>query len=188
MKPALKEWASVIDALLAGEQIVLVRKGGIADRRFGIEAEEFFLYPTYLHQQEKKFKPEFVRHVRSAADEPDQVVIAAYAQVAEVFRVIDRTQLDAVLPFVIFTGETLEERSNFRSDQAVHVIALRVFRLAAAFEIDARPEYRGCRSWIDIEVPAGVDVDSPVLDDAVFSARLARLRQALTSVAPVSQD
>ena len=36
---ALKEWASAIDALGRGAQVILIRKGGIADPTFGVEAE-----------------------------------------------------------------------------------------------------------------------------------------------------
>ncbi|HEV7922137.1 MAG TPA: DUF1802 family protein, partial [Thermoanaerobaculia bacterium] len=46
---ALKEWSTVIDALGRGEQIILIRKGGIADPKFGLEADRFYLYPTFFH-------------------------------------------------------------------------------------------------------------------------------------------
>ena len=43
---ALKEWASVIAALDRGEQVVLIRKGGLADPHFGLEADRFYLFPN----------------------------------------------------------------------------------------------------------------------------------------------
>ncbi|HEX7829441.1 MAG TPA: DUF1802 family protein, partial [Thermoanaerobaculia bacterium] len=42
---ALKEWSNVVAALAHGTQIVLIRKGGIADPTFGVEADRFYLYP-----------------------------------------------------------------------------------------------------------------------------------------------
>jgi len=40
---ALKEWSTVIDALGRGDQVILIRKGGIADPSFGVEAVQFYL-------------------------------------------------------------------------------------------------------------------------------------------------
>src|SRR5262245_48796183 len=48
--PALKEWALVCERLLAGTQAVMLRKGGIDEKGFWVEADEFLLYPTYFHQ------------------------------------------------------------------------------------------------------------------------------------------
>ena len=51
--PALKEWAVIVHALLEGEQIVDVRKGGIKEdgRHFDVPAKRFWLSPTAEHQQ-----------------------------------------------------------------------------------------------------------------------------------------
>ncbi len=39
---ALKEWASVIGAMLSGEQVVMLRKGGIGEARFDVPCRRFF--------------------------------------------------------------------------------------------------------------------------------------------------
>src|SRR4051794_33314423 len=48
-----KEWALVCEALGRGEQTILLRKGGIAEGRdgFGFRQDEFFLFPTFFHEQ-----------------------------------------------------------------------------------------------------------------------------------------
>src|SRR5690349_6003032 len=53
MRIAFKEWAVVVDQLGRGEQILILRKGGIAEGRdgFQLEHEEFLLFPTLFHQQ-----------------------------------------------------------------------------------------------------------------------------------------
>ena len=38
---ALKEWSNVVQALGSGEQVLLIRKGGIADPSFGLDADRF---------------------------------------------------------------------------------------------------------------------------------------------------
>src|SRR3954447_24004626 len=67
MPTAFKEWAVTVRALAEGEQLLTLRKGGIReeDRHFEIEHDQFFLYPTFDHQQGKlvreSHKPELGR-------------------------------------------------------------------------------------------------------------------------------
>ncbi|HTA30560.1 MAG TPA: DUF1802 family protein, partial [Candidatus Cybelea sp.] len=59
MRVAFKEWAVVVDALLRGGQIVLLRKGGLREGPggFKIEHPEFLLFPTLFHQQRQSVIP-----------------------------------------------------------------------------------------------------------------------------------
>src|SRR5262245_2425056 len=61
--PAYKEWAAVVHALLEGEQIVDVRKGGLREegRHFGLQSTRFWLYPTAEHQKAELLKAPY-RH------------------------------------------------------------------------------------------------------------------------------
>ncbi len=56
--PAFKEWAAIVEALGAGEQILLLRKGGIAEGRggFQVKNQRFWLYPTFFHAQLEESK------------------------------------------------------------------------------------------------------------------------------------
>ena len=53
MRIAFKEWAVVVDALGHGEQIIILRKGGMAEGAAGFKPEHsrFWLFPTLFHQQ-----------------------------------------------------------------------------------------------------------------------------------------
>src|ERR1700733_11667756 len=53
MRAAFKEWAVIVDALGRGDQILILRKGGISEGRggFTIEHSRFLLFPTLFHQQ-----------------------------------------------------------------------------------------------------------------------------------------
>ncbi len=53
-----KEWALVCEALGRGEQTVILRKGGIAEGRegFSFKHREFFLFPTFFHEQVGKVR------------------------------------------------------------------------------------------------------------------------------------
>ena len=154
---ALKEWASVIAALGRGEQVILVRKGGIADPHFGLEADRFYLLPTNYHE---------------GGQESRSVPITHWCEVARTWRVRDLETLHRLEPFVIFDRATLDTRFRFRADQAIHVIAVRAFRLAAAARIAVRPEYEGCRSWVSIEDEIDIDGSTPALSDAALTARI----------------
>jgi len=61
--PAFKEWAAIVHALLEGEQIVDLRKGGIREdgRHFELPARRMWLYPTAEHQRAELLKPAY-RH------------------------------------------------------------------------------------------------------------------------------
>ena len=49
---AFKEWAAICEALSAGRQIIILRKGGIHEGRegFRVQHREFWLYPTNFHE------------------------------------------------------------------------------------------------------------------------------------------
>ncbi|HKS37709.1 MAG TPA: DUF1802 family protein, partial [Verrucomicrobiae bacterium] len=49
-----------MDALGRGEQIIILRKGGITERRGGFKPEhaEFLLFPTLFHQQRDSVVPD----------------------------------------------------------------------------------------------------------------------------------
>ena len=86
-----KEWAVTVSALEKGEQVVLLRKGGIREdgKYFKVEHEGFFLYPTYDHQKSELVKTEFHDLYNSTLidEDPDLVHLSSYAEVTEV---IDR--------------------------------------------------------------------------------------------------
>lgn len=179
---ALKEWAAVISALRSGDQVILVRKGGIADPAFGVEAERFYLFPTYLHQREKQFRPDSLHHFREtdhSASEPEAVEIDSWCQVMRVWRVSDLEVLRRLSDSVIFTPGTFEERFRFRPDQAVHVIGVRTFRLPSAVTVKSGALHAGCRSWISIDEEIDVSGSSPVLEDHVLEAKLEAIEQLL---------
>ncbi len=182
---ALKEWAAVISALRSGDQIVLVRKGGIADPEFGVEAERFYLFPTYLHQKEKQFRPEYVHHFTATdrpGGEPEEVTVDTWCEVAGVWRVTDLELLRKLGDRVIFTDETFEERYRFRPDQAVHVIAVKAFALPEGVKVRNLPLYAGCRSWISVEEEIDVTGSVPAISDALLAEKLDALERILGSV------
>ncbi|HEV8658234.1 MAG TPA: DUF1802 family protein [Thermoanaerobaculia bacterium] len=156
---ALKEWSTVIDALGRGEQVILIRKGGIADPKFGVEAPQFYLYPTYFHQGEDEARR--------------GVTITHWCEVVRTWSTRDAEMLDRLAPLVVaLPRETLEARYRFRPDQALHVIGVRTYVLARPVEVIFRDEYAGCRSWLSVDEEIDVDGSRPVLSDADLRGKL----------------
>ena len=165
---ALKDWANVIESLGRGEQIILIRKGGIADPHFGIEADRFYLYPTYFHQGEN--------------DPRERVTITHWVEVVRTWSIRELELLEKLQPFVDIPRETLEARYRFRPDQALYVIAVKTFALPRPVEIRYSEQYGGCRSWISVDDEIDVEGSAPVLSERELQAKLESI-DALLAVA-----
>lgn len=165
---ALKEWSSVVAALGRGEQVILIRKGGIADPAFGVEAERFYLYPTYFHQGESEARP--------------SVTVTHWCEVVQTWSVRDMDVLRRLQPLVALPAETLDARYRFRPDQALHVLALRTWALAAPAEVRYRDEYGGCRSWISVDDEIDIDGSKPVLGDAELREKIENVELTVGSL------
>ncbi|MDA7629137.1 DUF1802 family protein, partial [Verrucomicrobia bacterium] len=72
MEAAFKEWRVVVDALGRGDQIVIMRKGGIdeGENGFEIKHHQFWLFPTLFHQQKDFVIPIAARHMTLHPDDP----------------------------------------------------------------------------------------------------------------------
>jgi hypothetical protein len=177
--PALKEWAVVVRALLAGEQIVDVRKGGLheEERRFVLRSPRFWLYPTTEHQQPDLVKPAYRRWLEGGTDPKagTPLRIEGWADVAGVATIDDTQHLAAVDSKVVWTSGYVEQRLQWKQRQPLVVLALRAHRLVQPLEIEVRDEYVGCSSWVDVvdlpDDPGALDSE-PALTDESFAARL----------------
>jgi hypothetical protein len=166
---ALKEWSNVVAGLGRGEQILLVRKGGIADPSFGVEADRFYLYPTYFHQGESEARA--------------SVVITHWCEVVRTWTIADAAQLARLAPLVVLPEETLTTRFRFRPDQSLYVIAVRAWELARPVEIEYREAYGGCRSWISLDDEIDVDRSRAVLEERDLAAKIESVEAVLTVAA-----
>jgi len=171
---ALKEWASCIDALAAGRQHLLVRKGGIVEetRAFRLEETSFYLYPTYEHQRTELIKPEHRKRLAeiSAGIEmpPKSVTITHAAHVVDDITLKEEDKLKLLGPYHILTHEYAAERLNWKHDEPLHILVVRVYALSAVKTIDVDPDYTGCKSWIQLAEPIMETDLVPVLSDGEF--------------------
>ncbi len=183
--PALKEWAVPIEALLAGEQVIVLRKGGIGEKRFEIPHERFLLYPSYLHQRPELITPdarERYGHLLGANEEPDAVRIRAWAEVAEAHAIEDPAAIAALSGLHVLSDDYASERLRWRRTQPLWGVVLRIHELEQPLEVRVQAEHGGCVSWIDLDTDP-VGAREPVLDDESFDRAAAAVAEALAGVA-----
>ncbi|MEK3724852.1 DUF1802 family protein [Paenibacillus sp. FSL H8-0034] len=187
LKPvALKEWAIAIEALRAGRQIMIMRKGGIREetRDFHIESESFYLYPTYEHQKKQWIKPDHQYQLDltlegwSTGD--TEVEVHCYAELVEDILIEDQDQLNKLSELHLWTDTFAEERLKWKRTKPLHVMLLRVYELDKPIKLPIIPSYIGCKSWIQLE-SSMVHTASrkPVLTDEVFNGAIAQIKNAL---------
>jgi len=181
MLPALKEWDVVCEALGSGRQVVVLRKGGIAEGAEGLrfEHEEFALLPTFFHQQSERVVPDAAFAAREPAGERDTVEIRHAATLVWHRVVTDRAVLAKLQAFHILTPDEVEARFTQKPRLGVQVALLRVYRLEPPQRIAWQQSFGGCRSWAEMETDFGFCSRVSVLSDEKFAQLDTELRAIL---------
>ncbi len=185
--PAFKEWQIVCSALASGEQMLILRKGGIAEGREGFrwQHSRFLLFPTQFHQQ-----AEGVRGDRSIiamnADQP--LALDLWTETVATTRISDWSLVESLSPYHIWTPDVVRERFAWGDEPGLSVALVRVRRLANPWQIaDAnRKAFGGCRSWLKLplsEWPADHSLQianaRPIIADDEFEHRSAEIRKII---------
>ena len=185
---ALKEWAVICDLLVAGEQAILIRKGGIAETagpgRFQLEVPRFALFPAWLHQFPERVKPAWRHRVQVYDREPDELEINGLGVVDHIWRVPTRESLDALAGLHAWEPEHLDMRWNYKPNQPLYLLAVRAYRLAQPRTIANNPRYAGCKSWVDLNPSDAIDDQraTPVLNDETYSRIVNQIDAVLNSI------
>ncbi len=161
----LKEWAIVCEAMGRGEQSVILRKGGLAEGRagFAFRHAEFFLFPTFFHEQVEKVRVSGAGNPQGAGRRDRDSVFGesdcrkrklrswATAAALEPFHILQR----------IGRARAIRYTSGWPARRAGSSIPIEA-------ELDfsgCTGRYGGCRSWVQLpECPAETQVE-PVLTD-----------------------
>ena len=181
---ALKEWAVTCRALAEGQQILLLRKGGIHEegKDFRVVHREFLLYPTFEHQKPELLQPSHQRALEALLAQPreaDKITFSHFAVAEEVLEIDGQGQVDDLAAHYIWTAAYAQSRLRWKPMLPLSILLLRVYRMEAPVTVSWLPEYSGCTSWVEIlsDVPLG-NLE-PVLSDAEFQARVDAIKGSL---------
>jgi hypothetical protein len=182
---ALKEWAVTVAALAAGDQVLIVRKGGIGEKRFELPHPRFYLFPTYAHQRPELVKPagrERFGDPLARRDEPAQLPLPAYAELHSAHPIADPEALAASDPLHILAPSYAEERLRWRRKHPLWAAVLRVWSLPEPPVLEVTPEHGGCVSWVELPATIGPPAQRrPALSDDAFGTAADAVADALAS-------
>ncbi|NNJ24042.1 DUF1802 family protein [Alienimonas chondri] len=147
---AFKEWAAVCDALCEGRVDLILRKGGIHERRgeFRPEHDRFWLMATRFHQDAADLAP--FLHDRLPEPPPEGVVrLPGWCQVMRTWQVTDEADLEALRGRHALSDATAIDRFRYK-EPGLWAIAVKVWTPGAPIELPDSPSFGGCRSWVDL--------------------------------------
>lgn len=180
---ALKEWEVAVSALEQGKTIMLLRKGGIHEQngRFHVAHSQVLLFPTYEHQQPSMLKAEYADLVIPVISgwHPETIRIGSWAEITDVIPVGEESIVNALLPFHIWKQNMTRDRLKWKPRQPLYVLLLRTYRLPNIQYIDYFPEYKGCKSWIDLATDIPLSKTQPVISARAYSQLVEQIRTAI---------
>ncbi|MEM7626427.1 MAG: DUF1802 family protein [Planctomycetota bacterium] len=183
---ALKEWTCTCDLIVEGKVCLLLRKGGVHEHdgpgRFKLEHDRFALFPAWEHENLDWIKPEFRPSRGVIVEEPAEVEIKGYAEVAGIWEVPSRAAFDQLDDLHPWLSPQIDMRFNYKPDRPLYAMLVRAFRFGESMIIPNRPAFAGCRSWVpltrveDRPTPVGAQA---VLNDQSLDAQRARVADVL---------
>ncbi len=174
---AFKEWALVCEALGRGAQSIVLRKGGIAEGRagFAFRHQEFFLFPTFFHEQLEKTR---LGEADLPARRENEIELRFLAKLEIVKWITSRETADSLQSLHVLKPEVVRERFQYDDPPGLHVAFVRIFRLQPAWVLVEKKSFGGCRSWVDLpEPPSGLSFH-PVLNDSAHDANRKRFLES----------
>ncbi len=179
---ALKEWAAVAHALLDGRQTVLLRKGGIHEKRFTVAASRFLVFPTVAHSHAESTRPEHAELLELGRRDvtEDALIIRVDLEVVAAIAVAKPERVAELEPFHIWTTESVRQnRIDFRPKHQLTALVVRARAVQPQIRVPLLADYAGCRSWVDLPVAAYRELAPAVHDDGFLADVARQVRSAV---------
>lgn len=217
---ALKEWAIVCKAAEEGKQVLLFRKGGIMEYRNGFELKHknFFLFPTFEHQSMDSIRDEYKEKLKnldnphnttkdkhnspnsSTKNNPDRTQnttnIDLFVEITYFNEINDIAKLEKLEKFHIWNNDYAKMRFNYNPKKPLYLILLRTYKLNDTIKINNKPEWSGCKSWIQLDLKDKAlenlfknnsspdfeylkSISKPCIDDITFNDLTTELRSII---------
>lgn len=151
---AFKEWAVVCRALASRQQDIILRKGGIVEPggQFRLEAEEFLLLPTFLHQSAESLTPGARPLLTTIEDDrppAGTVVFHHRVKITDAFVVTKNSELSGLRQRHIWSDRIVQERFT-RWEERLDVLVVAVSPLSQPLQLPWHESYDGCKSWVHL--------------------------------------
>ncbi|WP_017298066.1 DUF1802 family protein [Nodosilinea nodulosa] len=184
----LKEWQAAIAALLRGDTILLLRKGGIREAKgqFALAAREVLLLPTLEHQKLDLLKDDFrsLAHLE-LPDPSDQVRFEGWATITHAFLLQAEAEVAPLLPYLVWNEQFVAERLSWQPDRPLYALLLRAYRFESPLLLPRHKGYSGCRSWVEIGEDVSVERSLPALTDGAYTRQVNAVLASVPSVAAI---
>ena len=169
---AFKEWASICGAVAAGRQAVLLRKGGIHERRgrFAVEQDEFWLFATRFHQSDEELSPDgrrFLAEARASQPTADLVALPAYVVATDVLSLDREDLLPRLRPYHVYADQVLVDRFRYKRP-GLTLIVVRALTPVEPVMVPDSAQFAGCRSWVELASGVSTTGLRPVIEDEAF--------------------
>lgn len=170
----------MIAAMLAGEQVVMLRKGGVGEAAFDVPHRQFHLLPTHLHQRPELLvasaRADYATHLRTT-EEPGTARLDAWCEVYATHALTTQHELDALVGFHVLAPDYARSRLAWRPTHPLVAVVVRVHRVDPPVMLPMTESMGGCVSWVP--VPVGPPPGNPVLDDVEFERQAIGIADAL---------
>ena len=177
----------IVHALLEGEQIIDLRKGGLREdgRHFDLPAPAPLAVPD--RRAPARGAARSPRTATGSSSRPrhpsaSRSPIAGWADVVDVATITEPEQLEAIASKVIWTGDYAASRLKWKQRDPLWVLVLRAHRLDEPITVAWAEGYGGCTSWVTLD---GLPADPaslpshPALSDVAFESKRKGVRDAL---------
>lgn len=179
---ALREWAVVEEALASGEVSLLLRKGGIRDRRDGRTAEhpEFWIEPADWNQDPAELTDRVQPLLHRLPARPTEGSrIRTYAVAERVYRIEDPDALDRIQGLHALSTAAAHQRFRYHERPLVHALLVRAYVLGGPVVVPVSPAHEESDAWVELPRPLPTAGLSPVLSEDAFALLAAEVERRL---------
>lgn len=181
---ALKEWATVLQAMDRDQQLVLIRKGGLIEPGSGFEmaSNQFVFYPTFEHQAVNYLRPEYRGYFNEASAiraPKESVRFDWFGKTVSTHTIHDPNLIQRISRFHIYNEAFITQRLKWQPETPLLMAVVRVYRLKAALTLPVIADYTGCKSWVTLNQPISLEGAVPILNDEAFQKKLLQLNALL---------
>lgn len=182
---ALKEWAIAVEALLAGDLVLLIRKGGIRESKpfFEVPSDHVLLLPTYEHQKAEVLRQPYEERLtpRSVPDIGAEILLPGWAHITQKIQLPSSFVVQSLHPFHIWTDDWFAERLAWKPQRPAYALLLKAYQFSEPISLSYQAHHTGCRSWINLDLAKTLPESTPVLSDTDYLTKAAAIESAIAA-------